>query len=155
MQSAYQPPWVRVKARAPGHSIVPKIAGCGAMQEEDGRPSRSICCSCPDFSTPARQKKWIIAELQPSALCGLSSLPESSCLGMDSQSSRDGGRGLETSKLSIGHGIALAGWLSPMSKALPKSGSACARGQVSNTRPVRCHRHSHDNGDGNGITPRI
>jgi hypothetical protein len=30
--------------------------------------------------------------------------------------------------------IFLAGWLSRMSKALPKGGSACARAQVSNTR---------------------
>jgi hypothetical protein len=28
----------------------------------------------------------------------------------------------------------LAGWLSRMSKALPKGGSACARVQVTNTR---------------------
>lgn len=40
---------------------------------------------------------------------------------------------METSELSTGQ-HSLAGWLLHMSKALPKSGSACARVQVSNTR---------------------
>jgi hypothetical protein len=44
---------------------------------------------------------------------------------------------VETSELSAGQDFVLAGWLSYMSKALPKNGSAWTRVQVSNTRLIR------------------